>query len=354
MAVTCIGLVVHGGKKSAIDAAERVRRWAANNGVPISDVDVWGEDQAAAVQSGPPAVPAPTRVPDLIVTVGGDGTFLRGARVAAASNAVVLGVDVGRVGFLTTVEEPTLEAALDAVHAGSFDIEERLTLTMRSSRPMQIPEDLSVLLRYGRGPTPAPAQVRDSLPEHVGWGVPLDVTAINDVVFEKLGRDRQASLGLYVGGQLFASYSVDAMIVATSTGSTAYSFAAGGPILFPRLAAIVVTPVAPHMVFDRSLLVAPDEAVAVRVLDHSGQVVVTVDGQTAGVLDPGDWVGVYVGPRQCRLVRLGPPDFPGRLRERFGLVDAAAALADGQAPLSLLPDLPLPEDLCHLYVPPRR
>lgn len=103
------------------------------------------------------------------MTVGGDGTFLRGARVAAVGGAAVLGVDVGRVGFLTTVELSALERALDAVHAGAAEFESRLTLTMRASRPLQIPEGLGVLLRYGRGPAPAPPAVHDSLPEQVGW-----------------------------------------------------------------------------------------------------------------------------------------------------------------------------------------
>jgi len=340
-----VGLVVHGGKAAAVDGAHRLRRWAAAHDVDVVELDVWHDLPE-------PPEPASTDGVDAVVTIGGDGTFLRGARVAAGLDVPVLGVDVGRVGFLTTVPLGDLERALDVVHDGSAETESRLTLTMRSSRPLQIPEGLGALLRYGRGPEPAPPPVHPSLPSEVGWGVPLDVVAVNDVVFEKLSRDRQASLGLYVGGRLFASYSADAMIVASSTGSTAYSFAAGGPILFPRLRALVVTPVAAHMVFDRSLVVPPDEAVAVRVLDRSGQVVVTVDGQLAGVLDPGDWVGVYAGPHPCRLVRLGPADFPGRLRERFGLVDAAAAKADGTPPLTYRPDLPVPDDLRHLHLPP--
>lgn len=351
MTVHRVGLVVHGGKPAAVAAAERVRAWARSRQIGVADVDVW-EDLAGRTRASPRQEAAGAGDPDLVVTIGGDGTFLRGARVAAAIDAAVLGVDVGRVGFLTAVELPELEHALDAVHAGSTEIEPRLTLTVRASRPLQIPDGLGVLLRYGRGPAPAPPTVHDSLPEQVGWGVPQDVVAINDVVFEKLSRDRQASLALYVGSQLFASYSADAMIVASSTGSTAYSFAAGGPILFPRLQALVVTPVAAHMVFDRSLVVPPDEAVAVRVLDRSGQVVVTVDGQLAGVLDPGDWVGVYAGPHPCRLVRLRPADFAGRLRERFGLLDAAAAAADGTPPLTYRPHLPVPDDMQHLHLPP--
>ena len=175
--------------------------------------------------------------------------------------------------------------------------------------------------------------------------MPLDITAINDVVFEKLSRDRQASLGIYVNGRLFASYSADAVVVSSPTGSTAYSFAAGGPVVSPRLDAIIFTPVAPHMVFNRSLVLSADESVAVRVLEHSGRVVVSVDGQLRGVLDPGDWVAVYAAQARARLVRLRPSDFLGRLRDRFGLSDAAAAAADGQAPMVYRPNAPVPADL---------
>jgi NAD+ kinase len=208
------------------------------------------------------------------------------------------------------------------------------------------------LLRYGRGPALPPPRLRPGLPEDVGWGVPLDITAVNDVVFEKLARDRQASLGVYLDDKLFAAYSADALIVASPTGSTAYSFSAGGPVLSPRVEGIVLTPVAPHMIFNRSLVLAADEIVGVRVLDRSGQVAVSVDGQLRGVLDPGDWVAVYAAPWRARLVRLHPSDFFGRLRNRFTLADAPAAIADNStAPMVYRPDAPVPSDLRHLHLP---
>jgi NAD+ kinase len=313
-------------------------------------MDVWDDlnggdrltDREEAARAGDP---------DLIVTVGGDGTFLRGVRVAAPVDAAVLGVDVGRVGFLTEITVSDLPSALDAVNTGAIHVEERLTLTMRASRPLEIPTEMAALLKYGRGPTLPPPTVRPGLADQVGWGVPLDILAVNDVVFEKLARDRQASLGVYVSGQLFASYSADAVIVATSTGSTAYSFSAGGPVLSPQLEALVFTPVAAHMVFNRSLVLATDEAVGVRVLDHSGRVAVSVDGQIRGVLDPGDWIRVYAGAKRARLIRLRPTDFHARLRSRFGLSDAAAAVADGTPPSIYRPVDPVPPDMAHLRRP---
>ncbi len=351
MTIRRLGLVVHGGKTAAREAADVARRWAAAHGVGTADVDVWddldGRPRRSAAEEAESA-----GQPDVLVTIGGDGTFLRGMRVAAVLGAQVLGVDVGRVGFLTEVTVADLEDALDAVHEGRIEEEERLTLTMRSSRPLEIPEEMDALLRYGRGPMLPPPPLRPSDPEEVGWGVPIDVTAVNDVVFEKLSRDRQASLGVYVNGRLFASYSADALVVSSPTGSTAYSFAAGGPVVSPRVDALVFTPVAPHMVFNRTLVLGADESIAIRVLENSGRVVLSVDGQLRGVLDPNDWVGVYAAQARARLVRLRPSDFLGRLRERFGLADAAAAAADGEAPMIYRPNAPVPADLANLYLPP--
>ena len=345
--ISRIGLVVHGGKPAAIAAAERVRLWATDRSIPCVDIDVWtGSEKGPRRNATKEAEQAGN--PDLIVTVGGDGTFLRGARVATPIGATVLGVDVGRLGFLTEIESGDIELALDAVQSGASQIDARLALTMRSSRPLEIPEGMEALLRYGRGPALPPPPLRAGDAPDVGWGVPLDIMALNDVVFEKLARDRQVNVAVYVTGRLFASYSADALIVATPTGSTAYSFAAGGPIVSPHLDALIFTPVAPHMAFDRSLVLdAKYERVAIRVLPHSGQVAVSVDGQLRGVLDPGDWISVYAGHQRVKLARLTELDFLGRVRKRFALADAAAALADGSAPAVYDPGVPQPDELAH-------
>jgi NAD+ kinase len=340
-----VGLVVHSGKEVAHEAAQEVRRWAADRDIPCIDIDVWDDLDHHRLNAREEAARAGN--PDLIVTVGGDGTFLRGVRVAGPIDALVLGVNVGRVGFLTEVGADELAAALDAVHRGDIRVDTRMTLTMRAARPLEIPQGIEAMLHYGRGPALPPPHVRPGLPSQVGWGVPLDVLALNDVVVEKLARDRQASLAVYVGGKLFASYSADALIVASSTGSTAYSFSAGGPIVSPHLDALVFTPVAAHMVFNRSVVLDKTQRIGILVLEHSGQVAVSVDGQLRGVLDPGDWISVYAAQRRSKLARLAEPDFLGRVRDRFGLVDAAAALADGQPPPEYAPNEPLPPDLAH-------
>lgn len=321
-----IGLVVHEGRPTAVRAADVVRDWAARRAIPVTQLDVWSSEDHR--RSAADEVAAAGH-PDLVVTIGGDGTFLRGVRVAAQDDAPVLGVDVGRVGFLTEIHPNEVGTALDTYAAGRALVEERLMVGMRTSRPLAIPPGIESLLRFGRGPIPPPPPAEDSgtgpAPDD---GYEVDATAVNDIVFEKLVRHHQASIGVHVDGQLFASYSADAVIVASPTGSTAYSFSAGGPILSPRLRALICTPVAPHMVFNRSLVVPADERVEMSVLEGSGPVVVSVDGQIQGVLEPGDWVGADAASTPARLVRLRPSRFYDRLRERFGLGAAPATVAE--------------------------
>jgi NAD+ kinase len=349
VSVDRVGLVVHQGRTAARDVARAVHAWCDARGIRCTEVDVWAKDQQ---RRGGRVEAEAAGNPDLVVTLGGDGTFLRGARIAVKSGANVLGVDLGKVGFLTEVPAAEVTQALQAVHDGKATVEERMTLTMRASRALEIPGAMEALLHYGRGPALPPPQVRAETTEGDGWGVALDVTALNDVVLEKLARDRQVSVGVYLAGQRLASYSADAFAVATPTGSTAYSFAAGGPVLSPHMDAVVFTPIAPHMTFNRSVVAAPDESVALRVLPHSGQAAVSIDGQLRGVLDPGDWIGVFRAPQRVRLIRLHPTGFYGRLRDRFRLTDAPATAADGVPAPFFRPDAPVPPDLAELRLPP--
>ncbi|AYN42805.1 NAD(+)/NADH kinase [Streptomyces dangxiongensis] len=348
MTVNRVGLVVHGGRAEAVAAARAVREWCDEHAVGCTDIDVWREGARHSAREEVDAAGDP----DLVVTLGGDGTFLRGARLAAENDAMVLGVDLGRVGFLTEVPATAVRAALDAVRERQITVESRMLLTLRASCRLEVPAQMEALLRYGRGPLLPPPRVRTDCRAGGDWGVALNVTALNDVVVEKLARDRQVSVGVYLAGRLLAAYSADALLVATPTGSTAYSFAAGGPVVSPRVEGLVFTPVAPHMVFNRSVVAAPDEPIALRVLERSGQAAVSIDGQLRGVLSPGDWIGVYAAPRRLRAVRLGPTDFYGRLRERMNLTDAPAALADGVAAPLWPVTTPPPDDLAHLAMPP--
>ncbi|MFJ3714497.1 NAD(+)/NADH kinase [Streptomyces sp. NPDC090057] len=347
MTVNRVGLVVHGGRAEAVTAARAAGEWCAEHEVACADIDVWQEGERHSAREEMDAAGDP----DLIITLGGDGTFLRGARLAAENDALVLGVDLGRVGFLTEVPAPAVRAALDAVREERITVENRMLLTLRASCRLEVPEPMEALVRYGRGPMLPPPRVRAECEIGDDWGVALNVVALNDVVLEKLTRDRQVSVGVYLAGRLLAAYSADALLVATPTGSTAYSFAAGGPVVSPRAEGLIFTPVAPHMAFNRSVVAAPDEPIALRVLERSGPAAVSIDGQVRGVLNPGDWIGVYAAPRRLKAVRLGPMDFYGRLRERMNLTDAPAALADGEAAPLWPVRTPPPGDLAHLAMP---
>ncbi|MFF0850678.1 NAD(+)/NADH kinase [Streptomyces sp. NPDC003280] len=347
MTVNRVGLVVHSGRAEAVAAASAVREWCAEHAVACADIDVWREGERHSAREEIDAAGDP----DMIVTLGGDGTFLRGARLAAENDALVLGVDLGRVGFLTEVPASAVRAALEAVREERITVENRMLLTLRASCRLEVPANMEALVRYGRGPMLPPPRVRPECEIGDDWGVALNVMALNDVVLEKLTRDRQVSAGVYLAGRLLAAYSADALLVATPTGSTAYSFAAGGPVVSPRAEGLVFTPVAPHMAFNRSVVAAPDEPIALRVLERSGQAAVSIDGQVRGVLGPGEWIGVYAAPRRLKAVRLGPMDFYGRLRERMRLTDAPAALADGDAAPLWPVRTPPPGDLAHLAMP---
>src|SRR3954470_19720852 len=179
-----VGIVEHGGRPAAVKAAEVVRHWCDEHDVTWADIDVWDDD---APRRSAHEEAARAGHLDLVVTLGGDGTFLRGARIALAAAVPVLGIDVGRVGFLTEVGIGDVETALEAVHHGGAQVEERLTLTMRASRPLELPLGMESLLRYGRGPALPPPRPRLTPGADVGGGVSLDVVAVNDVGVGKLG-----------------------------------------------------------------------------------------------------------------------------------------------------------------------
>lgn len=167
MSIRRLGLVVHEGRPAAVTGARTVRDWCGRHDIGCVDIDVWGDHENR--RSGRDEMAAAGSL-DLIVTLGGDGTFLRGARVAAKKDIQVLGVDLGRVGFLTEIAVDDVELALEAVLAGESGCEERMTLTMRASRMLEMPSGVDALLSYGRGAALPPPKVRPETDEGEGWG----------------------------------------------------------------------------------------------------------------------------------------------------------------------------------------
>jgi NAD+ kinase len=284
-----VGAVVHPVRPSAARLGKELADWAAEHGIELRTLDTergcLGEDVPCVG-----AAEFPLGL-DLVVALGGDGTLLRAVGLVLAAEVPVLGVNAGRLGFLTEVEADGLPAALDAVRSGDYHVERRTTLAARVLVDGQdVAEDL----------------------------------AVNDVVLEKAPRERLAAVAVRLGdGGPFARYAADGVMVASPTGSTAYSFSAGGPIVSPRLDALLLTPIAPHMVFNRSLVLHPNEGVRLEVLPDSPTLVESIDGRVVRELPPGAVVEVRRGRHDALLVRLGRADFYRLVRSKFRLADAA-------------------------------
>ncbi|HJQ77066.1 MAG TPA: NAD(+)/NADH kinase [Acidimicrobiia bacterium] len=218
--------------------------------------------------------------PDMVLAVGGDGTMLAAVHSALRWDVPVLGFNLGTLGFLTEADPDEVEQVVGRLVEGDFEIEERLTVSAST----------------GNDP----------------------LIGINDVVVEKVDSTRLISLEVVIDGTLFTTYRADGLIVATPTGSTAYSFSAGGPIIDPRVDALVLTPVASHSLFDRPMAIPADSTITATVT-RDRPVRVNVDKSALGPLGEGDTVTIRKGPKPARFVTFGGPTFPGLVREKFGL-----------------------------------
>lgn len=228
---------------------------------------------------------------DLMVSLGGDGSILRAVDLLDGRSAPILGVNHGELGYLATVEPADAHASVVRVLAGEHDLEERMMLRVE-------------VYRAG-GSTAAPEVI-----DH----------ALNEVVVERSAGGQTVRVGVSLDGESFTSYAADGLIAATPTGSTAYAFSARGPIVDPLHRAIQLTPVSPHMLFDRTLVLDPSTEVGMEVLGRRAATC-TVDGRSVADLAGGDRVMCTAADRVARLVTFGPRDLRGLLVNRFGLAD---------------------------------
>jgi NAD+ kinase len=287
--VATIAFVVHPANPEAPTIAARAERWLVDRGHAV--VRVTDDEDGAAR-------PRFAEGLDLAVSLGGDGTMLRTVALACAPGIPVLGVNLGRLGYLTEVEPSGVEAALERFLAGDYVVEERITLEV----------DIE------SGPPGVP-------PASATGGRPVATAVVlNEAVVEKTAPGHTIRVRASIGGRPLATYAADGLLVATPTGSTAYNLSARGPILSPGLRAIVLTPVSAHMLFDRPVVLEPEQWVR---LDIEGPrpAVLVLDGETAQTLEPGDAVVCRVGPTPARFVTFGPRDFFSILRARFHLAD---------------------------------
>lgn len=224
---------------------------------------------------------------DLLVTLGGDGTLLRGARLVAAHTAPVLGVNLGHLGFLTSVAVTELTDAIDRLFQGEYWIDARMTL--------------------------------DATVHRAAGGEAESFLALNDAVIHKGGLARIVRLAVEVEPEHVevGSYNADGIILATPTGSTAYSLSAGGPIVVPSLDCILATPICPHSLAVRPIVLPITAVIAVHAIGPAEGLILTVDGQDGAELLPGDHVVVRRGPHTVKLVRFKDENFFSTMRQKL-------------------------------------
>jgi NAD+ kinase len=281
-----VGIVLHRERSQAAQLAAETagRLLSAGHQVrlPQADAEVAGLGMHGCDES------ALAEGLDVAVSLGGDGTMLRTVDLVSGAGVPVLGVNVGQLGYLTDIEPADMGTALDRFLAGEGTIEERMLLSVGVQR--------------------------------VGEPVVEQYAALNEAVLEKTPTGHTVRLEVEVDDEFFTTYVADGLIVATPTGSTAYAFSARGPIVAPTHHALLLTPVSPHMLFDRTLVLDPGATLTLSVSGHRAATL-SVDGRNLGELSEGDRVVCTAAERSARIVTFGPRDFLRILKTKFGLND---------------------------------
>jgi NAD+ kinase len=284
--VAAIGVIVHPDRALASELARDAAAWLQARGhevrLPLKDAGIVGLADLGFPES------TFARGLDVVVSLGGDGTMLRTVEIVAPDGVPVIGVNVGQLGYLTEVEPEGLRMALKRFLAGSYEVEERMLIEVTLE---------------ARGPEPTQSHL-----------------ALNEAVLEKTPMGHTVRLGVSVDGDFFTPYAADGLIMATPTGSTAYSFSARGPIVEPTHRCLLLTPVSPHMLFDRTLVLDPAATLRIEVLGHRAATL-SVDGRTLATLEEGDAITCTAASGGARLVMFGQRDFLRILKSKFGLSD---------------------------------
>ena len=298
MSERTILLVVHTGREEATDTARRVKKVLSDNGIGLrvlaaEAVDhqplYLGPDEISALGTGIEIVDADERAAEgceLVLVLGGDGTFLRAAELARNVEIPVLGVNLGHIGFLAEAEAEAIDSVLDHVVKGNYRVEERMTL--------------DIVVRV------------DGLIAHRGW-------ALNEASLEKGPRLGVLGVVLEVDGRPVSSFGCDGVLISTPTGSTAYAFSAGGPILWPDLESILVVPNNAHALFARPMVTSPNSSIAIEVEAGGYDAMVFCDGRREMVVPAGGRLEVTRCGTPLKWVRLDSAPFTDRLVRKFRL-----------------------------------
>jgi NAD+ kinase len=286
-------VVLHAGRETNRRVAAAVAKRLADDGIRLRVLaDEWAEvDNGSSlppgmepkVVDGTPACAAET---EAVLVLGGDGTLLRAADLARAAQVPLLGVNLGHVGFLAEAEQESLDEALAALVDKNYQVEERMTVD---------------------------AAVR------VDGEIVARTWALNEAVVEKGSRERILEVVLEVDGRPVSAFGCDGVICATPTGSTAYAFSAGGPLIWPQVEALLLAPSNAHALFARPMVISPDSEVAIEIAASGPPAVLDCDGRRTFVLPPGARVELTRGKDPVRMVRLVAQPFADRLVRKFDL-----------------------------------
>ncbi|WP_315042433.1 NAD kinase [Corynebacterium argentoratense] len=285
-------LVAHTGRRANLESAGKAAVLLDAAGIAVRVLDsghpgVLEQDPVLSRFQRVEHEPSATDGVELVLVLGGDGTFLRGADLAHQADLPVLGINLGHVGFLAEWESDSLDEAILRVIAGDYDIEDRMTLDV-----VVRDENRRVL--------------------STGW-------ALNEVSVENTNRRGVLDAILEVDARPVSSFGCDGVLVSTPTGSTAYAFSAGGPVVWPELDAMVVVPNNAHALFAKPLIVSPHSQVAVESLSDASAAIAIMDGFRTADMPPGSRIEVCRGKRPVRWVRLDHTPFTDRLVTKFRL-----------------------------------
>jgi NAD+ kinase len=278
-------IVVHTGRPGAVRSAQLVLSRLNEAGISARVLDSEAEDLSCAGVDVTPASDTAAEGAEMVIVLGGDGTLLRAAELARTCGTPLLGVNLGHVGFLAEAERADLAATVDKVASRAYDVEERMTLDVT---------------------------VRQNGVTATGW-------ALNEASVEKASRQRILELVAEIDGRPLSRWGCDGVVCATPTGSTAYAFSAGGPVVWPEVEALLVVPISAHALFARPLVVSPHSVVALELLPATAGGVLWCDGRRQIEVPPGGRVEVRRGELPIRLARLHQTPFTDRLVTKFGL-----------------------------------
>ncbi|GAA3243302.1 NAD kinase [Actinocorallia longicatena] len=279
-------IMAHTGREGAVRSAKLVIRRLEEAGIQVRVL----EDEAADIDcegvEAHPAKPSAAEGAEVVIVLGGDGTLLRAAELTRGVGTPLLGVNLGHVGFLAEAERADLAVMADRVVSGDYEVEERMAIDVCVRRNGDITDRT--------------------------W-------ALNEASVEKASRERMLQVVAEIDGRPLSHWGCDGVVCATPTGSTAYAFSGGGPVVWPEVEAMLVVPISAHALFARPLVVSPHSTVAIEVTAESEGAVLWCDGRRTADVPPGARVEVRRSDLPVRLARLNLTPFTDRLVTKFGL-----------------------------------